>query len=688
MFEPIQRVKYFNELQTHHTSLRQSRSFLNQQQLQTARAVLWHQNAQPLLTHQDAAEWLETAGLCLFLPRHAQLPAPAPSFVEACLGQASATPAASAITHAMELAAPLIEAGRMIPLSLLGTFSEQPDFLVSAESLRWAAAVRGDRNWKSAPGGRTAPIVVRTWEILERQGTSTAADVREELGREATEGAALRALIELWSSFRAAPTYVSGQATRWSLLKLRHAKELTAASNTAQPTALSALVSLYLRSAVAATAEETEIFLSPLTSRSRIREVVHGMMAARQLATTAVGAQTLVFVEGSLEEVLPEAEPVEAEEADNKTAAPEPELAHGPAAVREGGRREREWKPGQRALGQQRSGQRKEWKPGKGREEKRGTVGFRREERRGEAAAGAGPRKEFRGGERREETGEKRGTFQRRERKPFGQKRPWQKSERLPRRFGDGKEERGAGRPGEAPRGPQQPWKRREQEEGRQQSRGREDRSQRRDREERREQRDRPRDGQRGNQSRGEQRREGGWKPFRRRVDGEGPAQEGGARRPASFGRKERSPRPEGSESGDRRKPGRSGLGDRGQRFSKGGPKPKGGEGGFKPGVRPRFSGKKFSGSKSTGEKRQGSDRRAEGATGARRFSPGRPGAGKQSGRGFGEGQKRFGAGKGSHGGKFGGSGRPERGRPPGKEFRKGRGRRADENPHKEENPQ
>lgn len=677
---------------------------MNQQQLQTARAVLWHQNAQPLLTTEESAEWLETAGLCLFLPRHGQLPAPAPSFVEASLGQSSATPAAGAITHAMELAAPLIESGRVIPLNLLGTFSEQPDFLISAETLRWAAAVRADRNWKSAPGGRTAPIVVRAWEILDREGTSTAAKVREELGREVTEAAALRALIELWSTFRAAPTYVSGHPTRWSLLKTRHAKELTTAGNTAQPTALSALASLYLRSAVAATAEETEIFLSPLTSRSRIREVVHGMMATRQLATTTVGAQTLVFVEGSLEEVLPEAESAEAENEGGAGSAPE-EVAQAPARVRERGNRERERRPvprrierqeprrqktgqqrtGQREQGPGRAGQQRAW-PGKGREEKRGAFGFRREERRGEDAAAAGPRKDFRRRDRENEAGEQRGAFQRGQRKPFGQKRRWQKDERPPTRFAGGKEERGAGRPAGASRGPQQPWKNRD----RQQGREREDRPRGDEREER------PRSGQRGDQPRGgqprggQQRREAGWKPFRRRTEGQGPAREGGAPRPGLFGRKESSPRRERSEPGEKRDLGRPGFGGESrERPSKWRPKPKGVKSGFGPKFSgPKFFGKKFSGQKFSGAKKQSADRRAEGAPGLGKFSPPRPGAEKKGGRDYGQGRGRFGAAKGGRGGKFGGSDRPERGRPPGKEFRKGRARRADENPHKEENPQ
>ena len=105
--------------------------------------------AAPLLTLDDAARWLDDIGLCLFLPRHTQLPAPAPSFVEACLGEPSITPPAASIDLATELASRLVAERRAVPLNLLGTFSEQPDFLITPDVLRWAAAVRGDRQWKS-----------------------------------------------------------------------------------------------------------------------------------------------------------------------------------------------------------------------------------------------------------------------------------------------------------------------------------------------------------------------------------------------------------------------------------------------------------------------------------------------------------------------------------------------------------
>jgi hypothetical protein len=289
---------------------------LDQRQLQIARAALWHQTAAsdpaaPLRTLDDAASWLDDMGIALFLPRHTQLPSPAPSLVEACQGAPSVTPTAGAIAQATELLVRLVGERRLVPLNLLGTFSEQPDFVVTPEVLPWVAAVRGDRQWKTAPGGRTSPIVLRTYEALDREGELTAVQVREKLGHEITEAAALRALMELWTGLRAMPVYAQSEPARWTLLKNRFATQLATAANTAQTTALSALASLYLHSAVAATAEEAEIFLSPLTARSRIREVLHGMTSTRQLGATTVASQTLLFVEGSLPETVaaPEPEP-------------------------------------------------------------------------------------------------------------------------------------------------------------------------------------------------------------------------------------------------------------------------------------------------------------------------------------------------------------------------------------------
>lgn len=348
----------------------------------------------------DAAAWLDAMGFCLFLPRHAQLPAPAPSFVEACLGAGHAAPLPAAIDAGMDLVTRLVAEGRAVPLNLMGSFSEQPDFLATPEALRWVAAVRGDRQWKAAPAGRTAPIVVRVWETLDRSRSQTAAQIREHLGRELTEAAVLRALVELWTTLRAVPEYAAGEPTRWTLLRDRFPQELTAGANTAQPTALSALISLYLLQAVAATAEEAEIFLSPLTSRSRIREVLHGMLATRQFSTMALGVQTLLYIEGSLPEIAPEPETEEAP-APQPARAPshprEERLGRRPAPPKESrGEQRREARPERKNFGR---GQRPPFQPGQKREfrkpwQERGESRGQRQEGRPERGPASEPRQE------------------------------------------------------------------------------------------------------------------------------------------------------------------------------------------------------------------------------------------------------------------------------------------------------
>jgi 23S rRNA pseudouridine2605 synthase len=104
-------------------------------QLAAARTSHWHQNAEPILTINMLRDWLNASGLVLYTPRAAQLPSPAPSFVEAILGTANATPALADTEQARSLLQRLIADGGAIPLNLLGnptgTGSETPDFIVS-----------------------------------------------------------------------------------------------------------------------------------------------------------------------------------------------------------------------------------------------------------------------------------------------------------------------------------------------------------------------------------------------------------------------------------------------------------------------------------------------------------------------------------------------------------------------------
>ena len=278
------------------------------EQLERARAAHWRQQKNPLLTLDDATQWLEQHPLCLYLPRRAQLPAPAPSFVEAVLGTPSATPGAEAISAAHALVARLVASGTVVALNLFGTVGEQPDFLVARKALPYVLCLRADADWKHAPekssGHKVSPLVLELWKALnDKDGSLSAAEARETLGRELTEAAVLRGLSELWQGLRIAPVFPeTGQPARWELLRVRHRDALATAGSTGQVTALSLLVSIYLQSVYAATSEQIEIFLSPLASRSRVREAVRGLSATRQIQSLSMDAQTYYFLEGGLPE--------------------------------------------------------------------------------------------------------------------------------------------------------------------------------------------------------------------------------------------------------------------------------------------------------------------------------------------------------------------------------------------------
>src|SRR6201992_748402 len=223
------------------------------EQLQAARAAHWRQKQNPLLTLEDAERWLEQHPLCLFLPRRAQFSAPAPSFVEACLGSTQATPGAAAIEQAQALLTRLLATGSVVALNLLGAVSEQPDFLAQTQALPYVLCLRADADWKHAPqkssGHKVSPLVLELWKALDDKGVLSAAQARETLGRELTEAAVLRGLCALWQALRISPVFAGeGQPAQWELLRVRHRDALTTAAGTSQVTALSLLVSMYLQS--------------------------------------------------------------------------------------------------------------------------------------------------------------------------------------------------------------------------------------------------------------------------------------------------------------------------------------------------------------------------------------------------------------------------------------------------------
>ena len=274
-------------------------------QLAAARAKAWHQDGDALLTLEAARDWINGCGLVLFAPRGAQLPAPTPSLVEATLGAANAAPTLAETADARSLVSRLVGEGLALPLNLLGVPGDSPDFVVSAQVFSYIFTMRGDKAWKLPPSTsgavRVSPLGLRVFEVLTERGPMSAAELASELGREVTEAAILRSLTELWSQLRVLPLLSQGDgSTLWELTSRRFTKAIKAGANAGLPKALSAVVSLYLAQVFAATEEEITTFLSPLTARSRVREVLHALMGARQLETVVVEGKTLLHIPGGL----------------------------------------------------------------------------------------------------------------------------------------------------------------------------------------------------------------------------------------------------------------------------------------------------------------------------------------------------------------------------------------------------
>jgi hypothetical protein len=86
------------------------------------------------------------------------------------------------------------------------------------------------------------------------------------------------------------------------LLRQRFQKAIAEGASTSQVTAISVLASIYLQAVIAASMEDVELFLAPLTARSKVREVLRGLVATRQIHTLSLGHAPHFYVAGTLPE--------------------------------------------------------------------------------------------------------------------------------------------------------------------------------------------------------------------------------------------------------------------------------------------------------------------------------------------------------------------------------------------------
>jgi hypothetical protein len=282
---------------------------LTAEQLEASRAERMRQDGRGASTLEDARTWMEETGLCPFAPRKQFATFTAPSFVEAVAGHREQPPDAKHLALAENLLVRLEREDVAVRLNLLGQPGDQPDYVVASWVLPYVYALRGDRDWRRNPqltGSRqVSPLAVEAYKLLEA-GDATIPSLKHALGREVSEAAVVRAVTELWQQLRIVPvTEAPGKPVYWQLLRTRFQKAIAEGASTSQVTAISVLASIYLQAVIAASMEEVELFLSPLTARSKVREVLRGLLATRQVHTIQLGHAPHFYVAGTLPEFAP-----------------------------------------------------------------------------------------------------------------------------------------------------------------------------------------------------------------------------------------------------------------------------------------------------------------------------------------------------------------------------------------------
>jgi hypothetical protein len=271
-------------------------------ELQQARIQKWHLDGHPVHTIEEARAFLESVGFCLLYP--VRPPVLAPTFVGAWVGADDRLPtwqhafADQRAQDAKELMVRLLRERAAFEANL---FEENNAFLVADSVFPYFYALVGERNPRQPPkpGPRSeySQLACDGYEIIRREGPVSKQKLGETLGGSVSGAALDRALSELWSRLRITRVdYKAGEGAFWDVLYRWAADPVREGISFSVGEALSALLTKYLDCVVAADQQEVENFFGNLVPRSRVKEAIKALLAARELSFVHVGSRSLLQV--------------------------------------------------------------------------------------------------------------------------------------------------------------------------------------------------------------------------------------------------------------------------------------------------------------------------------------------------------------------------------------------------------
>ncbi len=288
---------------------------MTEQELQQQRREKWRLNGKPIRTIEEARAFVESVGLCLMYPlRPAQ---PLPTFIGATIGGEDRLP-----TWQHAYSDPRTAEATQIMVRLLreraafeaNSFDENNGLLITASAFPYFYALVGERNPKQAPtAGSRSPysaLACDAFELIRREGPISKQKMQEALGGSISRAALDKALGELWSKLRITRVdYNPSQGSSWDVLYRWAPEAVKEGIGLSVPEALSGLISKYLESVIAAEQTELESFFGNFVPRSRVKEAVNALLAARELSFVHVGGRSMIQITPAKEAVIPAARP-------------------------------------------------------------------------------------------------------------------------------------------------------------------------------------------------------------------------------------------------------------------------------------------------------------------------------------------------------------------------------------------
>ncbi len=275
---------------------------MTDQELDELRQQKWRLNAQPVRTLEDARSFVESVGFCMMYPL--KQPVLAPTFVGAWIGSNQRLPT---LQHAFS--DPRTQGSTDLMVRLLrerdafeaNIFDENNNFLVASSIFPYFYALVGERNPKQAPkpGPRSeySQLACDAFEVIRREGPVSKQRMQQVLGGEISLAALDHALGELWSKLRITRVdYSTVEGSSWDVLYRWSPDAVREGMNLSVGEALTALVSKYLDCVVAADQQEVEAFFGNFVPRSRVKEAINALLAARELDFIRVGNRTLIQI--------------------------------------------------------------------------------------------------------------------------------------------------------------------------------------------------------------------------------------------------------------------------------------------------------------------------------------------------------------------------------------------------------